>query len=115
MMYHINVIQTTYRHLYRSQGTHFHKHAKTLNSKGRDLKRKKSISNMIYRVLINKWAFLVKIDNSKCYFFVLIISSIHSHFNKTLGFIKLRKSLKIKTMSGNPKNNVTRGHHVFFQ
>ena len=70
---------------------------------------------MIYRVLINKRAFLVNIDNIKCYLFVLTISSIHSHFNKTLGFIQLRKYLKIKIMSGNPKNNVTRGHHEFFR
>ena len=70
---------------------------------------------MIYRVLINKGAFLVKIDNIKCYLFVFTNSSIHSHFYKILGFIILRKCLKIKTMSGNPKNNVTSGHHAFFQ
>ena len=57
---------------------------------------------MIYRVLINKRAFLVKTYNIKCYLFVFTISSIHSHFNKSLGFIILRKKLKIKTMSGNP-------------
>ena len=70
---------------------------------------------MFYRVLINKGAFFVKTDNIKCYFFVFSISSIYNNFNKRLGFIILRKFLKIKTMSGNPKNNVRGGHHVFFQ
>ena len=70
---------------------------------------------MFYRVLINKGVFLVKIDIITCYLFVFSISSIYSNFNKILGFITLRKFLKIKTMSGNPKNNVTRGHHDFFQ
>ena len=69
---------------------------------------------MFCRVLIKKGAFLAKIYNIKCHLFVFSISSIYSNLIKRLGFIIQRKLLKIKTMSGNPKNNVTRGHHDFF-
>ena len=69
---------------------------------------------MFYRVLINKGAFFVKTDNIKCYIFVFSIYSIYNNFKKRLGFIILRKFLKTKTMSGNPKNNVRWGHHVLF-